>query len=513
MSKISRKLKKNKRAGTPTEPLLQKAIAYFKARNWEAADAVCRDILRKTPSNHKALNLLSIILTNKPDYAQAEKHVRKAIQIKANEPVYYSNLGLILKEQEKWEASFRAFEKACTLNPRDDESHYNLGILNQTLRKREQAKECYQKAIAINPNHIQASCALCNLLSRQSENVEELNSVMQHMEALLSNPDIPAREQIYFELARVHDKLGNDEKVFKFLEPANRIFRDKFNYDVESELQLFQSIARNFSHDILANKRGSGSDDPSPIFILGMPRSGTTLVEQILASHSQVAAGGELYFLNTLLLRSDHLAVPFRPDTPRKPNYGKIALVSTSDLNDLAEAYIQATAPLQEGKKHLTDKMPHNFIHVGMIQLLFPNSRVIHCRRQPMDNCLSLYFQNFRVSHPYIYSQKEIGRYYVGYRLLMDHWQNLLAGFIHEVRYEVLVNNPEQETRKLLEFCGLEWEDACLEFYTLDRYIKTASEGQADQPLYTSSIDRWKRYEKHLQPLYRIVKEAGLLQK
>jgi hypothetical protein len=155
--------------------------------------------------------------------------------------------------------------------------------------------------------------------------------------------------------------------------------------------------------------------------------------------------------------------------------------------------------------------MPHNFIHVGMIYLLFPNSRVIHCRRDPLDNCLSLYMQNFKVLHPYIYSLEEIGRYYIGYRRLMNHWQKLLPGFIHEVRYEKLVNNPEQEIRKLIEFCDLKWEEACLEFYKLNRYIRTASEGQADQPLYTSSIGRWKKYENHLQPLVEILMKSGVL--
>jgi hypothetical protein len=255
-------------------------------------------------------------------------------------------------------------------------------------------------------------------------------------------------------------------------------------------------------------RAGGGAD--RTVFIVGMPRSGTTLTEQILASHSQVAAGGELAFLNSILLSSPHLAAPFRPDIFRMPDYSRIGQVTSSELRSLADSYIGAITPLRRGKRHLTDKMPHNFIHVGMIYLLFPNCRIIHCQRNPMDNCLSLYMQNFKVMHPYSYSLEEIGRYYAGYRALMDHWQKLLPGFIHTIGYERLVTNPEEQIRKLLEFCHLPWEDCCLEFHRLDRFVRTASEGQVDRPLYRSAIHRWRRYEDHLQPLARILREAGL---
>lgn len=468
-------------------------------------------MLRRNSENHKALNLLSIVLTNKPDLVLAEKYARQAIAIQPNEPAYYSNLGLILKEQEKWEAAFKSFAQACEIDPHDDESYYNLGTVYQALTQHEQAMELYRKTLAMNPDHVQASCALCGLLSRQKESREELSKVMRHMEVLLSKPSLPAKEQICFELARVHDKLGNHERVFAFLDPANKMVRDSFHYDSASEKQLFSEIEKVFTRDLLEEKEGGGADDSSPLFILGMPRSGTTLVEQILASHFQVAAGGELHFLNTLILKSPQLGSPFRADTIKLPNYPQIPLVSSSELTELAEAYLDATEFLRKDKKYFTDKMPHNFIHVGMIKLLFPNSKIIHCKREPMDNGLSLYMQNFKVLHPYSYSLSEIGTYYVSYHKLMDHWKKLLPGFIYDLQYETLVNNPEQETRQLLEYCGLQWEERCLEFFKLKRFIKTASAGQADQPLYTSSIGRWKKYEKHLQPLWKILKEGGCL--
>ncbi|MCB2183893.1 MAG: sulfotransferase [Desulfobulbaceae bacterium] len=510
MTKISRKLKRKKKAAVP-DPLLQEAIAFYKARNWQAADRTCRELLRKNPSHHKGLNLLSIVLTNKPDLVEAEKHIRRAIEIKPNQAAYHSNLGLILKEQEKWEESFQAFAAASRINPRDDETLYNLGTVHQALHNTEQALECYRRAISVNPSHVQACCALSSLLSRSPEHRQELEAVLQHMEELLTQPALQAREQLCFELARVHDKLGNTNRVFEFLDPANKIVRERFLYDVTGERELFASIEQAFTPDLLQEKEGNGLDDFSPIFIIGMPRSGTTLVEQILASHSRVAAGGELYFLNAAISKAPELAVPFRPDTIKLPNYSQIRLVPGATITEIAGMYRDSILSLQKNGRQVTDKMPHNFIHAGMIRLLFPHSRVIHCRRDPMDNGLSLYMQNFKSLHPYIYSLKEIGEYYSAYHSLMSHWQQLLPGFIHSVSYESLIHNPEQETKKLLKYCGLEWEESCLAFYKLKRYIKTASEGQADQPLYTSSIGRWKKYEEHLHQLRNVLQENGVI--
>lgn len=501
MSGISRKLKRKKRPDATPDPLLRKAIAFFNKRNWQDADALCRELIRKNPRHHKALNLLAVILTNKPDLEQAEKCVREAIRIMPTEPAYLGNLGLILKESERWEESFKAFEQAYTLNPNDAETLYNLGTVYQALKQEINAKEKYRKAISINPRHVQALCALCNLLGRRKESREELDKVMSHMEAILSEPGIQSKEQLCFEFARTHDKLGHYDRVFLYLDPANRMVRERFKYDAASEREFFYSIETVFTQDYFRDAQEYGSDDTSPIFIVGMPRSGTTLVEQILASHSLVAAGGELHVLNSALLQSPHFSVPFRPDTIKLPNYSKLAHISAADLKGFAEAYLKGTASLRKGRRYLTDKMPHNFIHVGMIKLLFPHCKVIHCRRDPMDNGLSLYMQNFKVLHSYMYTLSEIGEYYAGYHHLMNHWQKILPGFIHDVRYEELVQKPEREIQALLDYCGLEWEQTCLEFYKLKRTIKTASEGQADQPLYTSSIGRWKNYEKQLQPL------------
>ena len=512
MTKIARKLKRKKKTATAgPDPRLQQAIAFYQARNWEAADETCRLILKENLRHHKALNLLSIVLTNKPDLPAAEDCVRQALKLQPDEPAYLSNLGLILKEREKWDESLQAFAKASRINPRDDETLYNLGTVHQAMQHMDEARKCYRRAISINPAHVQALCALCNLLSREGEHEEELAALMRQMEEISIQPAVQNPEQLNFELARVHDKLGNMDKFFKFLKPANVIVRKRFNYDVTGEKELFAAIEKAFTPELIQEKENSGLDDFRPIFIIGMPRSGTTLVEQILASHSRVAAGGELYFLNSAICKIPRLAVPFRPDTIKLPNYSLISEVNCTELTETATAYRQATTPLKGDKKHLTDKMPHNFVHAGMIRLLFPNSKVIHCRRQPMDNGLSLYMQNFKVLHPYIYDLAEIGEYYAAYHRLMTHWRNLLPDFIHTVRYEELVNSPEREIKGLLEFCELEWEEGCLAFYEKKRYIKTASEGQADQPLYTSAIERWKKYESHLQPLRTVLENNGIV--
>lgn len=511
MSGLGRSLKRKSRRTQETGPLLQKAIAHFHARNWQAADSVCRDILRINPKDHRALNLLSVVLTHKPDLIAAEKLARRAIAIKPGEAAYHSNLGLILKEQEKWDAAFRAFDRACRIQPDDDESLYNLGTVYQAVREKDKALECYRQAVSLNPAHVQALCSLADLLSRDGGENDELDAIMGRMESLANRSSIQAKEQLYFAMARVRDRLGSYDRAFSFLERANGLFREQFNYDVTGELDYFQSVIQGFSSGVFAEKQGAGEDSSVPIFIVGMPRSGTTLVERIIASHSKVAAGGELHFLNSVILKAPALAVPFRPDTIKLPNYARIGEVGKNEMQAMARAYLEAVKPLRGDKRHLTDKMPHNFIHMGMISLLFPNCRIIHCQRHPLDNGLSLYMQHFRVLHPYMYTLEEIGRYYAGYHKLMAHWHGLLPGFIHTVQYEALVTEPQQVVRKLLAFCGLDWEDSCLEFHKLDRQIKTASEGQADRPLYTSSVGRWRNYADHLRPLKKIFREEGVL--
>jgi len=494
-----------------SEPLLKKAVDFANARNWQAADDTCREMLRRNSGNHAAMNLLGVVLAEKFEYESAENYARKAVRLKPDDPVYYSNLGLILKEQEKWDASFEAFSKACELAPQDYQSIYNLGTVYQTLKNDEQARECYYKAISINPDHVLSLSSLCDLLSRQKERREELYDIMQRMETALSKPDIQPKENLCFMLARTHDRLGNYDKAFKYLDIANSMVRKRFHFDSLSEKKRFESIKKVFTPGLLTEKAGNGSGDKSPIFIVGMPRSGTTLVEQILASHSQVAAGGELRFLSTVIMRSPHLTDPSRGGTNRIITYAHIGEISAPELKRLADAYLDATAHLRKEEKHFTDKMPQNFVNIGMIKLLFPNSRIIHCRRNPLDNGLSLYMHNFKNIHPYMYSLEEIGKYYIYYHSLMDYWRKLLPGFIYDIKYEELVNDPEAEVKKLLSYCGLDWEKTCLEFYKHKRIVKTASVAQVDRPLYTSSIGRWKNYEEHLRPLREILREGGIV--
>ncbi len=236
-------------------------------------------------------------------------------------------------------------------------------------------------------------------------------------------------------------------------------------------------------------------DSKTPVFILGMPRSGTSLVEQILASHPQVHGAGELN--NIMRLESG------MPDLvgggKRFPD--GLNKLTQEHVDELASHYLEHLAELSPDALRVTDKMPNNFLHLGTIQLLFPDARIIHCMRDPLDTCLSCYFQNFFAQHPYTNDLGHLGAYYNGYERLMAHWKQTLDLPIFDIRYEDLVENQETKSREMIEFIGLEWDEACLKFHENKRIGRTASYDQVRQPIYKGSVARWRNYESHLEPL------------
>jgi hypothetical protein len=247
-----------------------------------------------------------------------------------------------------------------------------------------------------------------------------------------------------------------------------------------------------------------GSDSPLPVFIVGMPRSGTTLVEQILASHPQVYGGGELRDLKEMVSQvwnssGNSLSPGQTPLVPEPPA-----------IRCLADGYLRQRLALSRGALRTTDKMPTNFYYLGLIALMFPNARILHCRRDPLDVCLSCYFTNFRDPPLYASDLEDLGFYYGHYQRLMEHWRKVLPHSILDVQYEELIENQEAVSRRMVEFCGLSWDDRCLEYYKSDRPVQTCSVWQVRQPIYSTSVGRWKHYAQHLDPLVQALELAGI---
>jgi hypothetical protein len=288
--------------------------------------------------------------------------------------------------------------------------------------------------------------------------------------------------------------MGEYDKAFSYFAAGCRMKRETIEYDAANQDEICRNIRDFFSRETIDRLRGGGDPSDLPIFVLGMPRSGTTLTETIIASHPDVYGGGEMRNL---------LAIAHRL---RKKG------VTREDMTHMGRRYIaelrERLHKLSVMPKHVTDKMPANFLALGLIHLILPNAKIVHVRRNAADVCLSNFSKLFGVSQPHSYDLVEMGRYYVNYARLMEHWREVLPkDAFYELQYEELVTDKETQTRRLIEYCGLEWNDACLESHKTERGVKTASIIQVRQPVYTTSVERWRHYEKHLGLLFEVLGE------
>ena len=441
------------------------------------------------PDYAEAHNNLGTALKKLGRSEDAVTHYRKSIDIRPDNADAHSNLGTTLSELGRQDDAVAQFRKAIEIDPDHAKAHSNLGTALSELGRLDEGVAHYRKAIEINPEFAEAYRHLTF-----SKTYSKYDDDIRVMEEIFAQPDIPDEQRMHlaFGLGKSFEDLQQYEKAFEFFAEGNAIKRKSFNFEIEKWDTYFKKLKATLDSSLFRRHQGVGCADETPIFILGMPRSGTTLIEQILASHREVHAAGELVTLSKTIEAS------FDERT-----YPKDILHVDGDVFErLGGEYIHQVREKSKEATFITDKMPHNFIHVGMIKLMLPNAKIIHCKRCPKDTCLSIfktYFAN--VDHTYAYDQNELGQYYNLYLELMEHWQSVLPGFIHEIQYEDVVSDQEAQTRALLAHCDLEWDDACLSFHKTDRPIKTASAAQVRQPIYKGSVQSWKRYETQLAPL------------
>jgi len=327
---------------------------------------------------------------------------------------------------------------------------------------------------------------------------------LQTLGRVLARPNLSLTERVelHFAAGKMYDDIETYEQAFDHYRLANDLFDVAF--DPAAYAEEVSALIATYTPDLLARGLEFGLDTESPVFIVGMPRAGTTLVEQILSSHPDVYGAGELGTMTNLTGRVVHLtgdSAPY-PDCARQLDQEGARL--------LAQEYMESLAAATKTAACFTDKMPKNFLHLGLIALLLPAARVINVQRDPMDTCLSIYFTHFLAHHAYAYNLTNLGLYYRQYQRLMAHWQRVLPLRSMELRYEELVADQVGMSRKLVEFCGLSWDERCLSFHKSDRVVHTTSGPQVRQPLYGSSVGRWHRYESHLTPLVDALREAGL---
>ena len=300
--------------------------------------------------------------------------------------------------------------------------------------------------------------------------------------------------------AKIANDVGRYDEAFEFAAAAGRYSGKDF--DAVGLARRFEGLKKLFSAEFFAGRESSGDASKQPVFIVGMPRSGTTLTEQIIASHPQASGAGELGAFQVLAKSLGYLTPSLRNKDADEGEFARrVGALREKEIHAAAGEYLSTLRRVGGDGRRIVDKMPQNFQFAGLIALLFPNAKIIHCRRNPLDTCISCFMSHFVEGHDYSTDLEMLGSYYRQYAALMEHWRQALPIPIHEVRYRVLVADTEGEARKLIAFIGLEWDPACLRYYESKQPIFTNSRVQVRQPVYTSSVERWRRYERHIGPL------------
>lgn len=465
------------------------AIAFHQEGNLVEAERIYRQILRVSPHHAPSLNQLGILAAQTGNYKVSERLFNEAIRVSPS-PVYHFNLARTLDSQGKPGAA-RQYWKAIKLNPAYAEAYNNLGNFYRRTGEIQRAIASYRKAVSIKPGLAEAhhQLALCKTFATKDEDVLA-------METLLRERDLDDAQKVHlcFGLGKAYEDLGEYQVSFDYYHMANRRHRNTIQFDIALVEKKFSCIMEVFTTSLFEHFSSAGCDDATPVFIVGMPRSGTTLFEQMLTGHSRIHGAGELYDLHQLAGKtlSDD-SVLYYPEN--------IQALQREGLEEMGEAYLQRLRRHSSSARRIVDKMPQNFFYLGLIRLILPRATIIHCTRHPVATCFSCFKQHFSSPHQYAYDLAELGRYYACYERLMEHWKTVLPGFIHEVKYEDLIGDPERELRHALEFCGIPWDDGCLAFYKTGNIVKTASSVQVRQPLYSSSLEQWRNFSDNLTPL------------
>ncbi len=519
------------------EPFVKLAFCLTQLNRYEEAEEIAKAAYVLRPKNKEELFILmeTFLGINRPWYAisigtkliemepanvtfraklasafmaagvvcRAEEEARKAVNLAPQIPGLYKLLAQAMMVCSGWDEAMEVVEEALKLEPNNE-----LLLLQRAsiLEKKGKDQEAFEivKGFFVNrtsyhPQAVNLLATLCKKFGAQKEGIEVLKEALENKS--LGQGFISS---VKFILAELYDSIGDYDNAFSELKEANDLVPR--TYKAEAEEEYFRRLKRVFCKEIFDKLPRSTISTKKPIFIVGMPRSGTSLTEQILATHPDVFGAGELAKIGEI---ATSLSYWLKKDTPFPEIVEEL---DEEILNRATQEYLDFIDSLSGGKfLHVTDKMPQNFVYLGLMALIFPEVKIIHCRRNPYDTCLSNYFQNFAAAGlSFAYNLEDLGHYYRLYLDIMQHWREVLPIKFYESQYEELVQNPREKIKELLDFCELDWYEGCLEFYKTKRDVKTASYDQVRKPLYKKSVARWKRYEKYLEPLKKILNAEDL---
>ncbi len=516
---------------SPERRMMALAAEHQKEGRLDEAEHLYRRILRHDPHNVDAIRLLGLIAAQAGRAVEAESLLQKAISLAPDFLAAILDLGRLLKEQDRYAEALECFDRALTLDAASPQAHFLRASTLAPAAFTHEAIDAYRRCLQLRPGHIGALIGLGHLLKaigRYEEAVASYNECIRQrpdlgetywslanlktyrfdaatvaeMERRVGGSGLTAQSEVnfLFALGKAYEDRSDFERAWHFYSTGNTKQRAEVAYDPVLTEVTNDRLVKVFSADFLQAQRGVGHPDPAPIFILGLPRSGSTLLEQILASHSQVEGTSELPYLGrvaTWLNRNRADGINY-PEAVRE--------LEPQNFESLGKDYLAyAQLHRRSGAPRFIDKMPNNFPNIGFLSMILPNARIIDARRHPLDACVSCYRQLFAKGQNFTYDLTEIGEYYLQYQRMMDHWAEVLPGRVLTVQYEQVVTDFEAQVRRLLDFCGLAWEDACLRFYESDRPVRTPSAEQVRQPIYDRSIGHWRNYAQHLDELITVI--------
>ena len=516
------------KASTPDSR--REVLRLIQAKDWRGAMDSIDQALKAAPADGKLhfSRAQCLLALGRP--AEACEAAAAAQSGASSDPLLLDAIGTLFSRANDQARALAAYEQAVSLSPANPHYIFNRATVYRFLGRLTEAEADYDRVIALKAADYEAYTNRSELRTQSADanHIDELESLVGRGIA-----DWRGEVQIRYALAKEYEDLGQFRQSFRHLRQGATKRRAHMRYDVETDAATFGWIIDAYPGDTQRNedaawgadaarsehaacsehaahgedtRRGGAEPSDAPIFIVGLPRSGTTLVDRILGSHSKVHSAGEL----------DHFALAI-VDAVRRAGGGAqlprrelIARSADLDFAALGRDYLGRAGYAAAGGERFTDKMPLNYLYCGLIRRALPNAKIVHVSRTPMAACYAIFKTLFKDGYPFSYDLSEIARYYIGYRRLMDHWQKTLPRTIHSIGYEALVADPLDEIRRLLDFCGLEWQDSCAEFHKNPAPTTTASAAQVRRPLYDSSVSQWRHYAEELAELSGLLNAAGI---
>jgi tetratricopeptide (TPR) repeat protein len=458
------------------------------------AEFLLESVLVFAPDYHAARYEYAVVLSQRHKHAQALEEARKLLRIDPENRAFKTVYATACVGFGDHDEALRVFRELLTDAPQQADLHLSIAHILKTLGRQQPAIESYRAAALARPSFGDAYWSLANLKTYRFSDDEIAQ--MQAQEAA-SATSLVDRYHLCFALGKALEDRADYEESFAYYERGNALKAREISYSADSlerSLGLQRAV---FTSDFVASRQGVGCDRPDPIFIVGLPRAGSTLLEQILASHSLVEGTTELADIPRLVQRLAGRSQ--KNSAPRYP--AALTELSAEQLRRFGQRYIADTQMFRQGKPFFIDKMPNNFRHIGLIHLILPNAKIIDARREAMACCFSNFKQLFASGQEFTYSLYDIGRYYRSYVELMQHWDAVLPGKVLRVQHEEVVGDLERSVRRILDFCGLEFESSCIEFYRTERAVRTASSEQVRQPIFSAGLDQWRHFKSYLDPL------------